>query len=200
MKLEERAKEKRKELTDIVKDVIQNYDIQNKEKIASEIIDHFLNITPPEMELRMEILTLKQGGVGGGSSTKPGNIWLNWRKLLVEGSESILTFIGAVAVPWLIPFAGLVVWNKIWSMLTIEITERHSVVIWTMWLNRDSENCIEGQLILDLVNKELSKYNRPQMNQQELDMLLKDLEKMKCIEKTEENKWWLREWVKVVYQ
>jgi len=200
MKLEERAKEKRKELTDIVKDVIQNYDIQNKEKIASEIIDHFLNITPPKMELRMEILTLKQGGVGGGSSTKPGNIWLNWRKLLVDGSESILTFIGAVAVPWLIPFAGLVVWNKIWSMLTIEITERHSVVIWTMWLNRDSENCIEDQLILDLVNKELSKYNRPQMNQQELDMLLKDLEKMKCIEKTEGNKWWLREWVKVVYQ
>jgi hypothetical protein len=200
VKLEERAKEKRKELTDIVKDVIQSYDIQNKEKIASEIIDHFLNITPPEMELRMEILTLKQGGVGGGSSTKPGNIWLNWRKLLVEGSESILTFIGAVAVPWLIPFAGLVVWNKIWSMLTIEITERHSVVIWTMWLNRDSENCIEGQLILDLVNKELSKYNRPQMNQQELDMLLKDLEKMKCIEKTEGNKWWLREWVKVVYE
>jgi len=85
-------------------------------------------------------------------------------------------------------------------MLTIEITERHAVVIWTMWLNRDSENCIEGQLILDLVNKELSKYNRPQMNQQELDMVLKDLKKMECIEETEGNKWWLREWVKVVYE
>lgn len=142
----------------------------------------------------------KGRGLGGGSSTKPGNIWLNWKKLLVAGSESILTFIGAVAVPWLIPLAGLVVWNKIWSMLTIEISERHAVVIWTMWLNKDSENCIEHRLILNLVNQELLKYNRPQMNQQELDEVLKDLEKMECIEKTEGNKWWLREWVKVVYE
>jgi hypothetical protein len=200
MKLEERAEEKRKELTDIVKDVIQNYDIQNKEKIASEIINHFVNITPPEMEESWYFITIREGGLGGGSSTKPGNIWLNWRKLLVAGSESILTFIGAVAVPWLIPLAGLVVWNKIWSMLTIEISERHAVVIWTMWLNKDSENCIEHRLILNLVNQELLKYNRPQMNQQELDEVLKDLEKMECIEKTEGNKWWLREWVKVVYE
>jgi hypothetical protein len=200
MELEERAEEKRKELTDIVKNVIQIYDIQNREKIASEIINHFVDITPPEIESSLNLITIRQSGLGGGSSTKPGNIWLNWRKLLVEGSESILTFIGAVAVPWLIPLAGLVVWNKIWSMLTIEISERHAVVIWTMWLNKDSENCIEHRLILNLVNQELLKYNRPQMNQQELDEVLKDLEKMECIEKTEGNKWWLREWVKVVYK
>jgi hypothetical protein len=200
MKLEKRAEEKRKELTDIVKDVIQNYDIQNKEKISSGIINHFLNVTPPEMELRIEFLTIRSGGLGGGSSTKPGNIWLNWRKLLVDGSESILTVIGALAVPWLISLAGLVVWNKIWSMVTVEISERHAVVIWTMWLYRDSENCIEDQLILDLVNKELLKYNRPEMNRQELNMILEDLKKMECIEETEENKWWLREWVKVVYE
>jgi len=152
------------------------------------------------MELRIEFLTIRSGGLGGGSSTKPGNIWLNWRKLLVDGSESILTVIGALAEPWLISLAGLVVWNKIWSMVTVEISERHAVVIWTMWLYRDSENCIEDQLILDLVNKELLKYNRPEMNRQELNMILEDLKKMECIEETEENKWWLREWVKVVYE
>ena len=140
MKLEERAKEKRKEVTDIVRGVIQNYDTQNKEEISSGIINHFLNITPPEIEHRMELITIRQGGMGGGSSIKPGNIWLNWRKLLVDGSESILTVVGAVAVPWLIPLAGLVVWNKIWSVSTVEITERHAVVIWTMWLNKDPEN------------------------------------------------------------
>jgi hypothetical protein len=200
MKLEKRAEEKRKELTDIVKSVIQNYDIQNKEEISSRIINHFLNITPPEEEFIMYHLTIRQGGVGGGSSTKPGNIWLNWRKLLVDGSESILTVAGAVAVPWLIPLAGLVVWNKIWSVLTVEITERHAVVIWTMWLNKDPENCVKGQAILNLVNKELSKYNRPKMNRRELNMVLEDLKKMGCIEETEGNKWWLREWVKVDYE
>jgi len=119
---------------------------------------------------------------------------------LVDGSESILTVAGAVAVPWLIPLAGLVVWNKIWSVLTVEITERHAVVIWTMWLNKDPENCVKGQAILNLVNKELSKYNRPKMNRRELNMVLEDLKKMECIEETEGNKWWLREWVKVDYE
>mgnify|MGYP000218040462 CR=1 FL=1 len=109
MKLEERDEEKREELTDIVKGVIQNYDIQNKEEISSAIIDHFVNITPPEKELRSELITIRQGGMGGGSSTKPGNIWLNWRKLLVEGAESILTVVGAVAVP--------LCWNRYMKLL-----------------------------------------------------------------------------------
>jgi hypothetical protein len=200
MKLEEKAEEKRKELTDIVKGLIQNYDIQSKEEISSGIINHFLKITPPETELRMEFLTIRQGGIGGGSSTKPGNIWLNWRKLLVDGAESILTIVGAVAVPWLIPLAGLVVWNKVWSLLNIKIDERHAAVIWTMWKHRDEENCITKDKVLDLVNKELSEYNRPMMNEKELKDILKDLEEMECIEHTEENKWWLREWVKTTYE
>jgi len=200
MKLEERAEEKKEELTDIVKGVIQNYDIQNKDEISSAIIDHFVNITPPEMELRMDLITIRQGGMGGGSSTKPGNIWLNWRKLLAEGAESILTVVGAVAVPWLIPLAGLVVWNKVWSLASIKIDERHAAVIWTMWKNRDEENCIKNDKVLDLVNKNLSEYNRPIMNEKELKDILKDLEEMECIEATVENKWWLREWVKTTYR
>ena len=200
MKLEERAKEKRGELTDIVKDVIQNYDIQNKGEISSAIIDHFVNIAPPEEELRMELLTIGQGGMGGGSSTKPGNIWLNWRKLLVEGAESILTVVGAVAVPWLISLAGLVVWNKVWSLASIKIDERHATIIWTMWKNRDEENYIKNDKLLDLVNKNLSEYNRPIMNEEELRDILKDLEEMGCIEATEENKWRLQEWVKTTYR
>jgi len=200
MKLEERAEEKRKEITGIVTGIIQNYDIQNKTEISSRIINHFLDITPPEMELRLELITIREGGVGGGSSTKPGNIWLNWRELLVDGSESILTIVGAVAIPWLIPLAGLVVWNKIWSAVTIEITERHAAVIWAMWKNRDVENCIKDEVILDLVNKELSVYNRSEMGRRELDRILKEIEKMECIERTGENKWWLREWVKIPYE
>ena len=200
MKLEERAEEKKEGLTDIVKGVIQNYDIQNKDEISSAIIDHFVNITPPEMELRMDLITIRQGGMGGGSSTKPGNIWLNWRKLLAEGAESILTVVGAVAVPWLIPLAGLVVWNKVWSLASIKIDERHAAVIWTMWKNRDEENCIKNDKVLDLVNKNLSEYNRPIMNEKELKDILKDLEEMECIEATVENKWWLREWVKTTYR
>jgi len=198
---EKRAEVKRKELTYIVSGILQNYNIQNKEKISSIIIDRFVDdITPPETELIRYKLEMRPIGIGGGKSIKPGNILLNWRKLLVGASETILTVAGAVATPWLIPFAGIVVLNTILSLSTIEITERHAAVIWTIWSNRDPKNCVEGKVILKLVNKELQKYNRPKMNQKELDMVLKDLKKMKCIKEIEENKWCLREKVKVSYR
>lgn len=87
-----------------------------------------------------------------------------------------------------------------WSLASIKIDERHAAVIWTMWKNRDEENCIKNDKVLDLVNKNLSEYNRPIMNEKELKDILKDLEEMECIEATEENKWWLREWVKTTYR
>ena len=124
---------------------------------------------------------------------------LNWRKLLKDGPGSISTIVGVVAVPWLIPLAGLVVWNNVWSLLSIKIDERHAAVIGTMWKNSDEENCIRNDKVLDLVNKDLSEYNRPIMNEKELKEILKNLEEMKCIEGTEENKWWLRESVKTTY-
>lgn len=210
MRLEERAEEKRKEIIELVENIIQNYISSNKEKLtnseieetSAKIIENFTNITPPEIDENEKyyFITTRPGGVGGGSSTKLGNIWLNWRCLLINGSESILTIAGAVAIPWLVPFAGLVLWNKIWSVLNIQITERPAAVIWAMWINRDKENCIKDEVIIDLVNTEFSKYNLTKMNQEELNITLRDLERMECIEKTERNKWWLREWVKVVYR
>jgi uncharacterized protein YlbG (UPF0298 family) len=209
---EKKAEEKRKELTYIVNGILQNYNIQNKEEISSIIIDHFVDdITPPETEHFVDDITPSETkllsrlvigpiGIGEGKSIKPGNILLNWRKLLVGVSETILTVTGAVAMPWLIPFAGLVVLDTILSLSTIEITERHAAVIWTIWSNRDLKNCVEGKAILKLVNKELKKYNLPKMNQKELDTILEELKKLKCIKEIEENKWCLREKVKVSYR
>ena len=202
MKLEKRAEEKKQEIFEITKDTIAPH-FSNPEQLSLKIIDHFCGITPPEIEIDTEqhfMTVMKPGGLGGARSSKPGNIWLNWRKLLVDGSESILTIVGAVAVPWLIPLAGLVVWNKVWSLSSIKIDERHAAVIWTMWENRDEENRIKNDKVLDLVNKDLSNYNRPMMNEKELMDISKDLEEMKCIKGTEENQWWLREWVRTTYE
>ena len=144
------------------------------------------------------VIIIGTGGTGDGSSIKPGNIWLNWKQVLIEGSESILSIAEAVAVPWLVPFAGLSVCNRFWSVLHIQITERHAAVIRTMWLKMDNENSITDDAVLDSVNIELSKFNRLKMNHEELNIILKDLEGMKCIEKTGGNKWRLRELVRFV--
>jgi len=199
VKLEERVEAKRREIIKIVKNTIAPH-FSNPDQLSIKIIDHFCEITPPEIDTTIYLLTIKPGGLGGARSSKLGNIRLNWKKLLIDGSEIILTISGAVVSPWLIPLAGLVVWNKVWSLLSIDIDERHAAVIWTMWKNRDDENCIENDKVLDLVNKELSEYNRPKMTEKELKDILKDLEEMECIERTEKNKWWLREWVKTTYE
>ena len=187
-------------MQNIAKLSLLKYNIENIDEISKRIVDEFADISPPEIDTTIHFVTMKHWSRGAKSS-KPGNIWLNWRKLLIEGAESILTITGVVSFPWLTPLAGLIVWNKVWSLLNIKIDERHAVVIWVMWHNRDEENCIEEEKILGLVNEELEKYNRPKMSQKELEDILKDLEEMQCIEKIQDkNKWWLREWVKTVYE
>jgi len=201
MKLEDKAEEKRKELLESVQDSIKipSLSDQNCTEIFEQIINNFTNITPPEFELQYYHFSMREGGIGGGTSNKPGNILLNWKKLLVNASESILAIGGATAIPWLIPFAALVVFKKIYLISTIEISERAAALIWTMWKNCDEEDCIEYKLIKHLVNLELSHHKRHEMEQKELDILLKDLEKMKCIKEIDGNKWWLRETIKVSY-
>jgi hypothetical protein len=207
LKQDDRADEKRKEIVEIVKNVIinnVNHDVQenahfNIQEISSRITDSFVQITPPEYEVSFELVTLRSGGVGGGSRTKPGNIFLNWRKLPVVSSDIIL-IASSLNSHWLVPFAALVVWDRIWSLASIEITERDAVVIWNMWKNKDIDDYIKAEDVLKLVNKELSSYGRSEMMQQELEMILNNLESMKCIEKVEENKWWLREWVRIAYK
>lgn len=70
-----------------------------------------------------------------------------------------------------------------------------------MWQNRDGKNYIENKNILTLVNEELGNYNRPSMTSEELKQILTNLENMMCIKKskTNANKGWLREWIRVKY-
>lgn len=199
MNTEEQVESKMEELREVIKSLVYNH-TSNAGEFSERLIESFCVIKPPEIAMTLDFITMKPGGIGGGRSSKRGNIRLNWRKLIVDGSESILTITGAASIPWLIPLAGLVVWNKVWSLLSIEISERHAAVIWIMWNNRDGDNHVQGNKILDLVNEEVLKYNRPMMDEMELKVILKDLEKMHCIKKTDGNKWWLREWVKAVYE
>ena len=100
IKDKERAEAKKQEILEIAKNTIAPH-FPNPDQLSIEIIDYFCEITPPEIEIdtTIHLLTgIKPRGLGGARSIKPGNIWLNWRKLLIDGSESILTIAGAVAV------------------------------------------------------------------------------------------------------
>jgi hypothetical protein len=174
--------------------------------ISDAIVSDYCVIDLPDFKTQMKkedktyfLIKIPEGGIGGGRSVKTGNICLNWKKLLVEGSEIVFAVIESASNPWLIPFTGLIVSKKVLSILTVDITERHAALIWVMWKNVDNKNFIEHDVLLDLVNGELSEHNRLKLDGSELDFLLDGLNKLKCIEKNG-NAWWLRERVNITYE
>ncbi len=207
----EKAKEKTQELIEIAKSALLKYChshvLQASEQEALEgarcIVSNFVRVEPPEKEPQFfEFITMTEGGRGGGRSVKPGNLFLNVRKLMTNIASSVLTITGTIALPWAAPFAALVIWNNVWSTLSVELSEREAAVLWTMWVDRDKDNCIPDAGLLERVNRELNINGRSVISQQELDDALDVLKKMGCIKRSavDSKKWWLREWVRVSYK
>jgi hypothetical protein len=206
--LEERVSEKRDDILGALRRELQAHSVrkgwgladQRLKDMSEAVMDRFVRITPPVADKRPEFITMKPGGIGGGVSVRPGNVFLNWKKLLADSSESILTVIGAIEIPWLIPLAGLVVWGKVRSLVDVDLDERHAAVMWTLWKNKEEGNFIDSSKMLGLVNVELGRYDRPVMNDEELGEILSDLEKLGCIKRIDDGRVLLEEEVKATYE
>jgi hypothetical protein len=208
----ERAKKKEEELNKLAEEAISIYwkevGITGREieavTFAKEITKHFITINPPEKAswMSFDLVKLGKGGGGGGKSVKAGNIFLNFRKLIGFFASSALSIISTVNVPWTAPLAAIVLWDRLWSNLEIELSEREAAIIWAMWLNKDSDNCLLDSELLNHVNSELKKNGRNPISRQEMDDSLEKLKKIGCIEIPEydSSKWWLCEYVKISYR
>ena len=197
MKDIERLQAKEEELRQLVFNALPE-DVSEREKIASLAIASFCELTPPEIDTTMHWISLKSNGWGGGSSHKPGNIFLNWRRLFKSVPNIVLTGVGAVAVPILWPFVALVIWNEIWSQSKIDISFRHGLTIFAMWKNKDESQRIKKEKAFECVNSQLLGYKYPNMTLVEFDNIINDLKAMECIE-IDGDEIWLREWVKSTY-
>ena len=170
--------------------------VPNATDLARFVADHFCEVTAPEVSVRFDFMAMRPGGQGGGMIRKPGNILLNWRRLLMAVSESTLAGFGVAQQPWLIPFAALVIWNTLWSTLEIKIDERHAAVIWALWLLRDESNKVSKASLPSRLNEKLGLYGQPPLTPTQLQLHLADLERMKCLESKNSEYIWLREWVR----
>ena len=69
------------------------------------LVAAFCHVRPPEIpevERRIDYIRVFDGGRKGGVSIKPGNVTLNWRKLIGSMPGIALTGAGAATSPWLI--------------------------------------------------------------------------------------------------
>lgn len=213
-----RAKEKADELIDIAKEAIVSYsksagfklDPRETLNIAAKIIDNYVDFTPPEVDVTppekeavvLELITMRTDGRGEVRSVKPGNVFLNINKLMAAIATASLAVISAITVPWTAPLAALIIWDRVWSRLKVQLSEREAAIIWTMWTNKDDNRLVSDVDLLDKVNSELAKHGRGSISRQELDDALETLKNMACIQRSESepSKWWLREGVKVSYR
>jgi len=171
---------------------------------ASVIIDNFCIITEPEIEsLNNDFSVIGLVIVDpqfGGKSVKPGNVFFNLKKLLIDSAEATLTIAGVIAQPYLTPLAALILWNKYYSNVKIDLEEKHAATIKIMWENRDQErNWINEKMAFKLYNNYRRHHNQNEMILEDFEMILKDLKNMGCIKKINKVDWWLIEGVKIEY-
>lgn len=171
--------------------------------LSEKIFDHFVRISAPEKpEMILHMITMSQGGRGGARSTKPGNILLNIQKLIAAVAGGVVTIAGAVSMPWTLPFAGLLVWDSLWSGAQRDIPEIDAAVLWTMWKHCDEDQCVPKGTLLPLVNAELQKFGRQTISQIQLEDSIGNLKNIACVQdsKQDPSALWLREWVQVNYR
>jgi hypothetical protein len=169
-------------------------------KLAESIIDRFCRMSPPlDPPMTISLITIGHGGRGGGQTRKPGNLSLNWKRLSGEFADVVINVAGAVAVPWLIPFAALSLWNKILIHATIELTKEQAASICAMWHRCDEKNKITLPKAFAEINQLFQVFKWPPLSHEAFTNILRDLEHLQCIEATGETIW-LREWVQTRYE
>lgn len=192
--------DKRQELINIISDALKGHD--NNNEIADYVVKSFAKISEPVKDeyVFMELITLKSAsGLGGGKSRKTGNVQLNWRKLLTDSPEHYLTIVGAATSSYLIPLAGLVVWNKLWALRSIEISEMHAIVISALWELRDNNNYVDGKDLLSKINIHFKKHTKRELSNDELDIIISDLCDLRTIKLKSDGRIWLCEYVRKSY-
>lgn len=199
----DKADQKRQDLEVIIAGSLRESGVDDAALLADRVVQQFADVTAPYREPeRFEFMRLRPGGVGGGSTTKPGNVALNLGKLVRAIATGILTVAGAAATPWLLVIGALVTWDALWSCLNLKLTEDHACVVWALWKNREDNNTFPKSDTLDAVNRERAAFGNQPLSAMEVDRALSDLARMGCIEQSanDPQRWWLREWVRIRYE
>jgi len=139
----------------------------------------------------------KNSWEAGGKTVKFSNIFLDLDKLVYAGAEVSLLVIGVLHNPYIIPFTALIVLENIKSLAEVEISEKHAVVLWVMGKYGGLEKSLDEKSILSAVNAELKTHDREGINTSELRRIFNDLIRLKCIERSGDSRFRLKERVKV---
>jgi hypothetical protein len=166
------------------------------------VLESFSQVTPPASSvMTTELVTISSlYSSPTARSRKPGNILLNWRKLVDIVPDVSLAGLGAATLPiapaWSAILAGLYIWNKIWRGSVEEFSDAEAIAILALWKNRNSEKRISEEDGFDRTNALRTTYSLPPLTLVQFRSVVDRLVQIDCIE-IEGGVIWLREWIRV---
>jgi hypothetical protein len=170
---------------------------------VSKIIEAFSDVTPPKKpkEIFQHISISSLNTAPSAYSRKPGNILLNWRKLMIIIPDITLagygvSNLGSNYIP--IALAGLYIWGKIWCGSKEELSDSEATIIIALWKNRDNKNEILESEGFIKTNELRSNLSLSPLTSGQFTSAINRLMKIDCIELSQ-GMIWLREYVSIEY-
>lgn len=160
-----------------------------------------LNITPPQQEPpMMSFLTIDSiNNYHHGSSIKPGNIKINIKHLINKLPEIVTETVSVISDKTILKVcAAISVWKMLRDVSTIEIKKEQAVVIIALWKNCNKNHIIsleEGYRDVNLLYKQVE---ANEFTWEQYISIIEELERMNCVELTDDGIW-LCEWVSKKY-
>lgn len=167
--------------------------------IARLVVGAFASVTPPiEPPVRIELIVMNVSRTPRAESRKPGNIVLSWRKLFEIVPDATLAAAGAKEATWLIPFAALYIWSKLWRAAKEDLTDVEATILYALWKSRNAKNKVESGIGYEKTNSARLECGLPAISRDSYQKAVDRLLKLQCVEM--KDGWlWLREWVRVTY-
>jgi hypothetical protein len=145
--------------------------------------DEFIPINNPLDKRKSKIILQGPLGMEGAHTHKPGNVLLNLGKLFENAVEGGLMALEHSANPYLLVVVALLASRKLYKCASIEIKERHAMVIASLWKigERGTTITLKGDKLLNEVNQEVASVNRSPLTLTEFTGIISDLDDLHCL-------------------
>jgi len=174
------------------------------EEVRLRLVDAFARITPPEApDFTIGLITINSlFDSPKARSRKPGNLVLNWRKLLDIVPDISLAGLGAASLPVApqiaIVIVGLYIWNKVWRGTVEEFSDIEAVTMLALWKHRNDKCKIAEPEGYKHVAELMADYALTPLTRVQYASAINRLVQLDCIE-LDNGIIWLREYIQVRY-
>jgi hypothetical protein len=169
------------------------------DEFISDTLKAAILVRPPKKPLTVADVA---SGAGKAKTPKPGNVKLNITALVDQIVKTQIPGVHSKPEPWLGVCAFIEVLRASSDLKNVKLTENDGMVIWSMWFIRNRRsNTISSEDLLTKINTHITRYERTALTQSELDVSIKNLEKISTIRESKNSpeSWYLVGWVKRSY-